>query len=120
MELLNLSREKLILLLQVINPDEINNFFRNTYQNKIGIFVKLISKVLMRGRNGIDEPSRRRLIVNQDSIVELTARIQGLQSEMDCMNDSRDFEDAESVRSGPSRVPSQPTLLPPHRDPKKC
>ena len=33
------------------------------------------------------------------------------------MNDSRDFEDAESVHSGPSHVPSQPALLPPYRDP---
>ena len=33
------------------------------------------------------------------------------------MNDSRDFEDAESVRSGLSHVPSQPALFPPYRDP---
>ena len=33
------------------------------------------------------------------------------------MNDSRFFEDAESVPSGPSHVPSQPALLPPYRDP---
>ena len=33
------------------------------------------------------------------------------------MNDSRDFKDAESVRSGPSHVPSQTALLPPCRDP---
>ena len=33
------------------------------------------------------------------------------------MNDSRGFKDAESVRSGPSHVPSQPAFLPPHRDP---
>ena len=33
------------------------------------------------------------------------------------MNDSRDFEDAESVRSGPPHVPSQPALLPLYRDP---
>ena len=33
------------------------------------------------------------------------------------MNDSRDFNDAESVRSGLSHVPSQLTLLPPFRDP---
>ena len=33
------------------------------------------------------------------------------------MNDSRDFTDAESVRSGLSHVPSQPALLPPFRDP---
>ena len=33
------------------------------------------------------------------------------------MNDSGDFKDAESVRSGHSHVTSQPALLPPFRDP---
>ena len=65
----------------------------------------------------IDEFSIRRLIENQDTINELTARIQELQNEVNCMNDSRDFKDAESVRSGPSHVPSQPALFPPYRDP---
>ena len=52
MELLSLNEGKLIILLQVINnSDEINNFFNNNYQNKIGIFVKLISKVFMRWKN---------------------------------------------------------------------
>ena len=52
MELLGLSEEKLIILLQVMNnSDEINDFFMNNYQNKIGIFVKLISKVFMRWKN---------------------------------------------------------------------
>ena len=66
----------------------------------------------------IDEFSRRRLIENQDPIDELTARIQELQHEGNCMNDSRDFKDAESARSGPSHVHSQPTFLPPYRDPR--
>ena len=61
----------------------------------------------------VDESSRRRLIENQDTISELTARIQELQNEVNCMNDSRDVKDAESVRSGLSHVPSQPALLPP-------
>ena len=65
----------------------------------------------------IDEFSRRRLIENQDTINELTARIQELQNEVNCMNDSRDFKDAQSVRSGQSHVPSQPALFPPYRDP---
>ena len=30
------------------------------------------------------------------------------------MNDSRDFQDAESVRSGHSHVTSQPVFFPPH------
>ena len=33
------------------------------------------------------------------------------------MNDSRDFQDAESVRSGQSHVASQPVFFPPHPDP---
>ena len=41
---------------------------------------------------------------------------QKLQNEVDCMNDSRDFKDAESVRSGLSHVTSQPALLPLFRD----
>ena len=65
----------------------------------------------------IDAFSRRRLIENQDTINDLTARIQELQNEVNCMNDSRVFVDAESVRSGLSHVPSQPALLPPYRDP---
>ena len=64
-----------------------------------------------------DEFSRRRLIENQDTINVLTARIQELHNEVSCLNDSRDFKDAESVRSGLSHVPSQPALLPPVRDP---
>ena len=33
------------------------------------------------------------------------------------MNDSRDFQDGESVRSGHSHVASQPVFFPPHPDP---
>ena len=40
--------------------------------------------------------------------------IQELQNEVNCLNDeSRDFKDAESVRSGLCHVPSHPALLPP-------
>ena len=63
-----------------------------------------------------DEISRRRLIENQDTINELTARIQELHNEVNCMNDSRDFMDAESVRSGLSHVARQPAFFPPCRE----
>ena len=59
----------------------------------------------------VGESSRRRLIENQDTVNELTAKIQELQNEVNCLNDSRDFKDAESVRSGLSHVPSQPALF---------
>ena len=54
----------------------------------------------------IDDFSRRRLTENQDTNHELTARIQELQNEVNCINDSRVFKDAESVRSGQCHVPS--------------
>ena len=44
---------------------------------------------------------------------ELKAKVQELHNEVNCMNDSREFKDAESVRSGhKSHVPSEPALFP--------
>ena len=52
MELLSLSEGKLIIPLHVMNnTDEINYFFKNNYQNKIGLFLKLVSKVFMTWKN---------------------------------------------------------------------
>ena len=41
-------------------------------------------------------------------------RRQELQNEVNCMNDSKEFQDAESVRSGNSHVTSRPVSFPPH------
>ena len=60
--------------------------------------------------------SRRRLIEDRDTILELTGKIQELQKEINCMSDSRDFQDAESRCSGQSHVTSQPVFFPPHPD----
>ena len=61
-----------------------------------------------------DTIARRRLVEEQDTFLELTGKIQELQNEINCMNDSRDFQDAESVRSGHSHVTSQLVSFPPH------
>ena len=61
-----------------------------------------------------DTIARRRLVEDQDTILELTGKIQELQNEINCMSDSRDLKDAESVRSGHSHVTSQPVFSPPH------
>ena len=61
--------------------------------------------------------SRRKLIEDGDTIFELTAKIQDQQNEVNCMNDSTDFKDAESVSSGQSHVTSQPAFFTPFRDP---
>ena len=44
-------------------------------------------------------------------------RYQELQDEVNCMNDLKDFKDAESVRSGQSHVTSQPAFFPPFQNP---
>ena len=61
-----------------------------------------------------DTIARRKLVEDQDTILELTGKIQELQNEFKCMNGSRDFQDAESVRSGKSHVTSQPVSFPLH------
>ena len=59
-----------------------------------------------------------KLIEDQNTIVELSGRLQELQNEVNCMNDSKDFQDAESVRSGNSHVTNQPMLFPKHPIPE--
>ena len=59
-----------------------------------------------------DTIARRKLVEDRDTIFELTGKIQELQNVINCMNDSRDFQDAASVRSGHSHVASQPVFLP--------
>ena len=61
-----------------------------------------------------DTIAMRKLVEDRDTILELTSKIQELQNEIHCMNDSRDFQDAESVRSGHSHVASQQVSFPPH------
>ena len=61
-----------------------------------------------------DSIAGRRFVEDQDTILEPTGRIQELQNEMNCMSDSKEFQDAESIRSGNSHVTSRPVSFPPH------
>ena len=61
---------------------------------------------------------RRRLVEDQNTILELSGRVQELQNDINCMNDSKDFQDAESIRSGNSHVTSRPVSFPPHPIPE--
>ena len=60
-----------------------------------------------------DTIARRRSVEGQDTILELTGKVQELQNEINCMNDSRDFQDGESVRSRHFHVTSQLVSFPP-------
>ena len=65
-----------------------------------------------------DTIARRKLIEDQNTFLELSGRVQELQNEVNCMNDSKDFQDAESIRSGNSHVTSRPVSFPPHPIPE--
>ena len=65
-----------------------------------------------------DTLERRKLIEDQHTIMELSGRVQELQNEVNCMNGSKDFQDAESVRSGNSHVTSRPVSFPLHPIPE--
>ena len=68
-----------------------------------------------------DELTRQKFIEDQNTILGLSGRVQELQNEVNCMNDSKDFQDAESVRSGGnSHVTSEPVSFPPHQYQKDC
>ena len=68
--------------------------------------------------SAFDTIARRKLIEDQNTILELCGRVQELQNEINCMNDSNDFQDAESIRSGNSHVTSQPVSFSPHPTPE--
>ena len=55
-----------------------------------------------------DTLARKKLIEDQNTIMELSGRLQELQNEVNCVNDSKDCQDAESVCSGNSHVTNQP------------
>ena len=85
------------------------------------IFVKVINKVYKRWRNYENSkvpPSILSQDRNSSRIRTLFWNYQeeykNLQNEVNCMNDSKDFQDAESVRSGNSHVTNQPGLFPKH------
>ena len=58
--------------------------------------------------SAFDTVARRKFIEDQNTTLELSGRVQELQNEVNCMNDSKDFQDAESIRSGNSHVTSRP------------
>ena len=63
-----------------------------------------------------DTIARRKLIEDQNTTLELSGRVQELQNEVNCMNDSKDFQDAESVRSGNSHRYQSTSVFPTSSD----
>ena len=97
--------------------DEINNFFMNNIGKKSGSswssWENLSEMEELKRFQGsrFDTIARRKLVGDRDTILELTGKIQELQNEINCMNDSRDFQDGESIRSENSHVSNQPVFF---------
>ena len=84
--------------------------FREVHQQDL-----MKQKELQKFQNStFDEFAQKKFIEDQKTIMDLSGRLQELQNEVNLMNDSKDFQDAESVRSGNSHVTSQPGVLPKH------
>ena len=84
--------------------------FREVHQQDL-----LKMKELQKFQNStFDEFTKQKFIEDQKIILELFGRLQELQNEVNCINGSKDFQDAESVRSGNSHVTSQPGVFPKH------
>ena len=84
--------------------------FREVHQQDL-----MKMKELQKFQNSpFDEFTKQKFIEDQKIIMELSGRLQELQNEVNCMNDSKDFMDAESVRSGNPHVTSPPGLFPRH------
>ena len=84
--------------------------FREVHQQDL---IKM--KELQKFQNStFDEFTRQKFIEDQKIVMELSGRLQELQNEVNCMHDSKDFQDAESVRTGISHVTSQPGVFPKH------
>ena len=87
--------------------------------------MKFINKVLQRWRNYENSkvlPSIRSQDGSSSRIRTLSwnflAEYRNCKNEVNCMNDSKDFQDAESVRSGNSHVTSPPVSFPLHPIPE--
>ena len=59
-----------------------------------------------------DTLARRKLIEDQNTIMELSGRVHELQNEVNCMKDSKDFQDAESGQSGNPHVTKSTYIIP--------
>ena len=78
--------------------------FREVHQQNL----TKIKKLRKFQSSTFDTIARRKLIEDQNTIVELSGRSQELQNEVNCMNVSASWKSLESVRSGNSHVTNQP------------
>ena len=83
--------------------------------------MKLVNRVLQKWKNYENSRVLPSIRSRDESLSRIRtlfwnyqAEYRNCKNEVNCMNDSKDFQDAESVRSGKSHVTSRPVSFPPH------
>ena len=117
----NIARKLVITNSKQLTQKKNAEFYEKDSDDSKWNFAKFTNKVLQRWRNYTNSKVLL-LIRSQDEsssrtrtlFLELSGRVQELQNEVNCMNDSQDFQDAESVHSGNSHITSRPMSSPPH------
>ena len=115
----NIAKKSVITNSKQLTQKKSADSYKDNYGDRNWNFVKLVNKVLQRWRNygkkfqsfTFDTIARRKLIEDQNTILELSGRVQELQNVVNCMN-------AETVRSRNSHVTSRPVSFPPHPIPE--
>ena len=121
----NVTQESVITNSKQLKPKKSADSFKDNYGNRNWNFVKLINEVLQRWKNyrnfrslhsirSQDENSSRIRTLSWNSVREY----RNCKMKVNCMSDSKDFQDAESIRSGNSHVTSRPVSFPPHPIPE--
>ena len=121
----NIAKKSVITNSKQLKPKKSADSNKDNYGNRNWNFVKRINKFLQKWRNYGNSRVLPSILLREENssrirtlFWELSGRVQELQNEVNCMNDSKDFEDAESVRSGNSTVPVRPVSFPPHPIPE--
>ena len=99
----NVTQESVITNSKQLKPNKSADSFKDNYGNRNWNFVEAHQRSLaeMKGlrkfqSSTFDMIARRKLIEDQNTLLELSGRVQELQNEVNCINDSKDFQDAES------------------------
>ena len=80
---------------------EINSFFKQLLQQNLELrqahqkSLTEMEELRKFQSSTFDTIARRRLVEDQDTILEHSGRIQELQNEINCMSDSQEFQDAD-------------------------
>ena len=121
----NIAKKSVITNSKQLTQKKSADSYKDNYGDRNWNSVKLINKVLQKWKNYGNSrvlPSIRSRDENssriRNTILELSGRVQELQNEVNCMNDSKDVQDAESIRSGNSHITSRPVSFPPHPTPE--